>query len=792
MAENKNSIKSSLFSILKFTIGWPISLIALFFIVKIIIDNGKSVLSNLNNINVPLLFFGIFFFILYYFIRAYVWKIILKLQGYDLPFKHVAYLWELSEFKRFAPGKIWSFMGRISLFGNLNIPQKTIFKSIFIEIQFLLLANIIVSILAFPFILTNIIKFPSYDLALGVSVLLILLSTIVFIFSDYRPFRLLPLYSPKTKISILSTSCLYAIFFGFGMYFSTISIVYLPLERFIAILGFFVFSYLISYLSIISPMGIGVREGIITFGLSKIIPIATAGIVSIFARLALVFSELCFLCFTYLWKTTKNKYVLFLENFVLARKQQVVLALLIIAYIIYFTSTSFLRYDNFYTGRFDLGNMDQTVWNTIHGRIFKTNSDIGAIISRLAVHADFILIFLSPLYLIWEHAKMLLLLQTVILGVGAFFVFAIAKHVLKNANLSLTLAIAYLFNPSVNFVNLYDFHAVSMSTTFLLAAFYFVQKNRYPITLVFLILAGITKEQVWLIVTLLGLYALVKDTPCIRSILVKRAFGITVFIGSVFIFYYLIWHAIPNVRGGEHFALSFYSGFGDRPTSVIKNILTSPDKILNIILEKERLIYLKNVFLPVGFLPIFAFPFLFFASFDFAINLLSSNSNFYQIYYQYTSTITPFIFISSIFGINYIKSRFPNIPTIVYASYLILATIYSSYSFGPLPFAKNPNIAMFTKPQKDAKAIENFLNTIPKSYTVSATNNIGSHVSQRQKIATIPVRFNEADYVLFLLNDASSKANFTQLVESLRTNENYMITYKIGDFIAFKKTNLNP
>ncbi len=792
MAENKNSIKSSLFSILKFTIGWPISLIALFFIVKIIIDNGKSVLSNLNNINVPLLFFGIFFFILYYFIRAYVWKIILKLQGYDLPFKHVAYLWELSEFKRFAPGKIWSFMGRISLFGNLNIPQKTIFKSIFIEIQFLLLANIIVSILAFPFILTNIIKFSSYDLALGVSVLLILLSTIVFIFSDYRPFRLLPLYSPKTKISILSTSCLYAIFFGLGMYFSAISIVYLPLERFIAILGFFVFSYLISYLSIISPMGIGVREGIITFGLSKIIPIATAGIVSIFARLALVFSELCFLCFTYLWKTTKNKYVLFLENFVLARKQQVVLALLIIAYIIYFTSTSFLRYDNFYTGRFDLGNMDQTVWNTIHGRIFKTNSDTGAIISRLAVHADFILIFLSPLYLIWEHAKMLLLLQTVILGVGAFFVFAIAKHVLKNANLSLTLAIAYLFNPSVNFVNLYDFHAVSMSTTFLLAAFYFVQKNRYPITLVFLILAGITKEQVWLIVALLGLYALVKDTPCIRSILVKRAFGITVFIGSVFIFYYLIWHAIPNVRGGEHFALSFYSGFGDTPTSVIKNILTSPDKILNIILEKERLIYLKNVFLPVGFLPIFAFPFLFFASFDFAINLLSSNSNFYQIYYQYTSTITPFIFISSIFGINYIKSRFPNIPTIVYASYLILATIYSSYFFGPLPFAKNPNIAMFTKPQKDAKAIENFLNTIPKSYTVSATNNIGSHVSQRQKIVTIPVRFNEADYVLFLLNDASSKANFTQLVESLRTNENYMITYKIGDFIAFKKTNLNP
>lgn len=122
-----------------------------------------------------------------------------------------------------------------------------------------------------------------------------------------------------------------------------------------------------------------------------------------------------------------------------------------------------------------------------------------------------------------------------------------------------------------------------------------------------------------------------------------------------------------------------------------------------------------------------------------------------------------------------------------YTYYLLLTTFSSAYSFGPLSFAKDPNIAMFTKPQKDAKAIDTFLMTIPKHYSVSATNNIGSHVSQRQKIATVPVQADSANYVLFLLNNTSSKANFTHLVDSLRVNENYRVVYAINDFIAFKE-----
>jgi uncharacterized membrane protein len=55
--------------------------------------------------------------------------------------------------------------------------------------------------------------------------------------------------------------------------------------------------------------------------------------------------------------------------------------------------------------------MDQTVWNTIHGRIFQLTDPNGTTnISRLAFHADLILVLISPLYLIWSSPEMLLLI----------------------------------------------------------------------------------------------------------------------------------------------------------------------------------------------------------------------------------------------------------------------------------------------------------------------------------------------------------------------------------------------
>lgn len=461
-----------------------------------------------------------------------------------------------------------------------------------------------------------------------------------------------------------------------------------------------------------------------------------------------------------------------------------ILGILICIYIVYFTTASFLRHDNFYTGRYDLGNMDQTVWNTINGRIFQTSNDNGEIISRLAYHADFILILLSPFYLLWSNPKILLLIQTAVLAFGSVFVYLIAKEILKKKWLALVFGFLFLMNPLVQFTNLYDFHPVTLATTFLLTSFYFLIKKRYFLLVVFLMLSAITKEQVWIIISTFGFLLLFQKSKSIKLL------GTIIIIISLAIFIYLIKYAIPQSLGRQHFALTYYSDFGDSPIKVIQNILLSPHKTIPIFLEENRLNYLKQIFIPLGFLSILSPLYLIFAVPDIVKNLLSNNSQLYQIYYQYTVNITPFIFISSIFAVKKIIKLFPKTPDIYITAYLIFFTFFSAYSFGPLPWAKNPNIDMFIKPQKNKVVIENFLSWIPEKYIVAATNNLGSHLSQRKIIYTIPLGTDKADVILFLLNDQFAQPSLVaqkEMVERLKRNKDYVKVFEKDDFVIFKK-----
>jgi len=450
-----------------------------------------------------------------------------------------------------------------------------------------------------------------------------------------------------------------------------------------------------------------------------------------------------------------------------------------IAYSIYFTVTTFLKYNNYYMGRFDLGNMAQTVWNTMHGKIFLLTDPNGTQeISRLAFHADFILILVSPFYLLWEDPRMLLLIQTLVLSLGGVFVYLISNQILKNKLLSLIFALCYFLNPAVNYVNLFDFHAVALATTFFLATFYFILNSKYKLAILFLILAGITKEQVWLVDAFFGLYLIL-----VRK---QKILGTSTLIASLFLFYALIWVAIPKSLGGEHFALSYYSDYGDSPGTVIKNVLFSPVKTLSTIFMHDRLEYLSQLFAPLGYLSIFAFPVLIFAAPDLGIDLLSRNSGLHQIYYQYSATITPFIFISAIYGVHFLRKRIPEIPYRGITAFVLILTLVSAYNYGPLFFAKKAQIEMFTKPLENRAEVDKYIDSIPNSFSISSTNNLGSHLSHRENIYTIPQGMDRADIVMFLMRGANDQEKRT--LNQIQNDPDYKLIKQDQTFYVFKKS----
>ncbi|HSW48339.1 MAG TPA: DUF2079 domain-containing protein [Candidatus Saccharimonadales bacterium] len=773
-------------SIAKYLIGWPFSILSLIFIIRLISPKLPEILSNIKNINITFLFYALGLFLGFYFLRSYIWYRLVKFKFEKISFKESCYFWSISELKRYIPGNIWSFVGRTVIFSDLTgLKKKEIGKLLVLEASSFVLGAAIFSLLSLPFIADYFVHQLSflYQVIISVAICFIALSYIY----HYKFLGFFSDSHPVENLSIVLMSIISVSLFGFAHYFTISAFIPLNIQLFFQLSGFFVLAWLIGYLSVLTPAGFGVREGIIIGGLSKFLTGTTSAFAALFSRIILIISELIFVALTYLLYKIKNKKIDKVENWMGENLHLVILTLAFIVYVIYFSTASFARYDNFYTGRFDLGNMAQTVWNTSHGRIFQfTNPDGTDVISRLGFHADFLLIFLAPFYLIWPNPKMLLLIQAFIAGGGCYFVYLIAKDILRNKNIAFALSLSFLLNPSVQRANLYEFHAVTLVTTLLLATYYFYMKKKYMPFILFALLSAITKEEIWVIIALFG--------PALFFQQKKKVMGILFFLSGIAVFYYLVSYAIPHAHGAKHFALSYYSDFGDSTAEVVKTIILSPQKVIGIVLQPSRLTYLKQLFMPLGYLSVFSPFYLVFALPELVINMLSNNSQFHQIYYQYTSAVTPFIFISAIYGIKRIKKIFSKISNTLLIAYIIFCSLLAAYLIGPLPGAKEANLDMFVRPVQDREFIDYYLSIIPKRLSVAASNNVGSHLSQRQKIYALPLGIDKADVIVFLLDEgsefSSSLSTERSQVDKLRQDKNYKLVIDRDKFVVFRKRSI--
>src|SRR3989344_7535795 len=145
------SKQSFFLNAVKFLIGWPISIISIFFIGKIILSQFNLVSPYIKTPELLPLSTGIICFILFYLGRAFVFKKLLEEKGHDIEFKDVAFLWSLAELKRFVPGNIWSFLGKHCPSSKKGVNRKTLISVIFQEIGFFILSSLLLSLFSIQF-----------------------------------------------------------------------------------------------------------------------------------------------------------------------------------------------------------------------------------------------------------------------------------------------------------------------------------------------------------------------------------------------------------------------------------------------------------------------------------------------------------------------------------------------------------------------------------------------------------------------------------------------------------------
>ena len=137
--------------------------------------------------------------------------------------------------------------------------------------------------------------------------------------------------------------------------------------------------------------------------------------------------------------------VSYLKNVFKTKKAEIALFSLIVLYIIVISRICILRFLSLHSHYYDLGIMNQTIYNTAKGRFLElTNPHLLTNTSRLAIHFDPLIAAFAPFYSFHQTPIVLLIGQTLILALGSIAVFAIAQNVIKSKWASLLMATLYL------------------------------------------------------------------------------------------------------------------------------------------------------------------------------------------------------------------------------------------------------------------------------------------------------------------------------------------------------------
>lgn len=399
-----------------------------------------------------------------------------------------------------------------------------------------------------------------------------------------------------------------------------------------------------------------------------------------------------------------------------------------------------LKHLSYHSHAFDLGIFDQVLWNTVYGDPFYSS-----LLGRhfFGEHLSPILWLLAQAYRIYAHPAIILVLQSCALASGAIPVYWLAKEKLPRPAFAVLFVWLYVSYQPLRNVNLFDFHPVALVTPLLLFAFWCLERQQYLRFGILLVAALSCKEEISTIVFIFGVYLILVQK--------KRLWGGLLALTGIVIFFVDIWLIIPSFRNAPFAFVDRYSYLGNNVFEILKTLVSRPLHVAKHLFIKKKMQYIVDVFGPVGFLSFFSPSRLLLAAPTFIQNVLSNSKPQYTIGYQYTAPLTPFVFISAIYGLHnilnnvslgrYFRRIVKHPPSFTKIAVILLWC--SLIFFGhPLPY-------YFIKYRitPHTQTITNVLRHVPASVSVSAQETLLPHLSRRPQIYEFP-SIHDAEYIV--------------------------------------------
>ena len=468
-------------------------------------------------------------------------------------------------------------------------------------------------------------------------------------------------------------------------------------------------------------------------------------------------------------------------------KPRTLLWVAVAAYAAGFGSLSILRHRAFTTGRYDLGNMVQTVWNTAHGHFLQMTGGDGVQISRLAAHFDPILAVFAPLWWIWPSPEMLLVVQAIAVALGAVPVFWLAHKHVGTERAGLAFALVYLLYPATEWLTLNEFHPVALACPLLLFAFWYLDEGRLLPFAIFAAIAMTTKEEVGLVVAGMGIWYAVKRRPRAGAAIAGAGLLVSAIAVSV---------VVPHFNSGaESSFYGRYDAIGGSAGGIAKTAVTHPWTLAEQAFQGRDLHYLLHLLLPLSFL--FVLSPLALVAFlpEAALNQLSATPTQTSIHFHYLAAAIPPLVAATVLGAAALARRFPARTGGVLVTAVAVAVV-GNWKLGAVPlWTVVPGGEDFQahdwRITAHDKVAERAIALVPDDAVVSSTNVLGAHLSARRRVLSLP-KLGDATWVVADETRSSYADRVAPLPSAatlvrLRENADWRLVFEEDGVLVFHK-----
>ncbi len=479
-----------------------------------------------------------------------------------------------------------------------------------------------------------------------------------------------------------------------------------------------------------------------------------------------------------------------------------ILVLLVIFYTFALSWIEIHKFQRFEFPDFDLAIADQAAWLLSQGKEpFVTVRGLHI----FGDHIQFNYLLIAPFYWILDDIRVLFFLQSFWLGLGAIPIYLIAREKFSG-NIPFVFVISYLLYPALHFLNLENFHPVSMGVPLFLFAFYFLIKRNYLPYFLLISLLLLTREEYPFTIFMMGVFAALK---------INKKVGIATSIISIVWLLVAFNFILPSFKSATYsssFSRAGLQEFGDNMQEVIINMALNPGRVMERAAKPVNQQYFFDVFTPVAFIPllsytvILSFPALF-------INFVSGWHYAHFINYHYTSAIIPFVFIASIYGIAALRDftykrniHYKEILFKVMITAFLISAIFGNMIIGPKETSLFSGYFLNSLTSRDYSPYEvryEAINLIPEDASVSASYLFLPHLSHREVLYMLPNPFKEAywgfelgnftpptptrdtDYIL--LDGTADEFQRNVMIKQLLENGMYYKIFEKQDIMILKR-----